>query len=259
VVYEVIDHLGVFPNRRLVAREHPRLLRLAEVVVTTSEALWSEAARTRPDTLLSSNGVDYEEVRAAIRSPGRPPEDLQALVEAGKPLVGYYGALARWLDYDLLLQVALKRPDLEFLLIGPNFDGSLRALQTQPLANLHWIGPRPPDVLLGYLRYFDATMIPFRVDPLTDAASPLKLFEYMAAGKPVVATPTQELRRFAEVFTGRDPDGFSQAIDQALAARGDDGYLARLDRVAREHDWSQIARPILERLGIGREGKAEGR
>jgi glycosyltransferase involved in cell wall biosynthesis len=98
------------------------------------------------------------------------------------------------------------------------------------------------------LRHFDVATIPFRLNAITHATSPLKLFEYMAACKPVVITPMQESMRYAGVLVARDALEFSAQLDRALEMRHDQTYLATLKRVAQENTWEARARQILAHL-----------
>src|SRR5207253_9623223 len=113
---------------------------------------------------------------------------LARLLNSGRPLAGYFGALASWFDYALLDEVARRRPDWNFLLIGPNYDGSLDDQALLRRANVHWVGRQPYELLPGYLRAMDCALIPFLLNDITMATSPLKLYEYLAAGKPVITT-----------------------------------------------------------------------
>jgi hypothetical protein len=94
-------------------------------VVATAKRLHDEVLAVRPDALLNPNGVDYLHFGHAREKNMRVPEDLRPVVEKRQPVIGYYGALAKWFDYDLLKTVAAARPEYQFVLIGPDYDGSL--------------------------------------------------------------------------------------------------------------------------------------
>ncbi len=248
LVYDLVDDISAFEGQPArLAAQHQALLKSAVLVLATAERLHRQVLPARPDALLCPNGVDYE-LFAHPAGAESPPPDLEPVLAQGKPVIGYYGALARWFDYDLLKEVARQRSDLSFVLIGPDHDGSLphSGLLEQP--NLFWLCPRPYPEIPRYLRYFDVAAIPFRVSDLTHATSPLKLFEYMAGGKPVVITPMHESMRFEGVLVASGPQEFSSRLDQALALRGDPQYLQVIDRVARQNTWEARARQIRESL-----------
>jgi glycosyltransferase involved in cell wall biosynthesis len=170
---------------------------------------------------------------------------MAPILEAGRPVVGYHGALARWFDYSLLGEVAHLRPDLSFVLVGPDYDNSLKESQLLDHRNVYWLESKPYTEIPSILAYFDIGMIPFRLMDITHATSPLKLFEYMASWKPVVITPMAESMRYEGVLTAGYPEEFSCQLDSALSLRTDRTYLDLLDRIARENTWEIRARQIL--------------
>lgn len=257
VVYEYIDELGVFPGPRArLEREHAQIVKSASVVVATSLRLFQRVATARPDALLCPNGVDYAFIRAAVSTAGAIPLDFRQVVDGAQAVIGYYGAMAEWFDYELLKRAASMRPQYQFVLIGPDYDGTVANSGLDECANVHWLGPRPYLQLPQYLKHFDVAIIPFRLNEITHSTSPLKLFEYMAAGKPVVATPMHECTRYDGVLTARGPREFADAIDDALRLRRDPSYLSLIDRVARENTWDRRAAMLLE---AGRGGTQAGK
>jgi len=258
-VYDWIDDLSVFPyDSEFLAANHRRALKEATVVASVSRKLDSEAKAVRADALYLPNGVDYERFASdCVAVPGDPV--LESVLVSGRPIAGYYGALAKWFDYDLIDEVARRRPDWSFVLIGPMLDDSLtgKALLDRP--NVFWAGPRSYHTLSGYLRCFDVAMIPFQINAITLATSPLKLYEYLAGGKPVVTTPLPECEAFPEVWIARDAGGFSRALDAALEAGRDERFRSRLRRIGRESSWSVRVAAVLDRLEERlREGLAVG-
>ena len=107
----------------------------------------------RPDALYLPNGVEYERF-AAPAAPPSADRDLVPLLSAGRPIAGYYGALAEWFDYELVDAAARLRTDWSFLLIGPMYDRSLQGKPMLRRENVRWIGPRDYHLLPGYLSHF---------------------------------------------------------------------------------------------------------
>jgi hypothetical protein len=249
LVYDLVDDLSAFEGQPArLAAQHEALLKSAALVLATAERLHQQVLPARPDARLCPNGVDYELFAHPLGAKS-PPPGLGPVLALAKPVIGYYGALARWFDYELWMDVARQRGDLSFVLIGPDHDGSLPHSGLLELPNLFWLGSRTYPEIPGCLRYFDVAAIPFRVSGLTHATSPLKLFEYMAGGKPVVITPMQESMRYEGVLVASSPQEFSSRLDQALALRSDPQYLSVIDRVARQNTWEARARQIQEWLG----------
>ena len=252
-VYDWIDEFEVFHfDHSFLERNHERALKEASMVVSVARRLHERAAAARPDALYLPNGVEYDHF--ANKSVPLPDDAaIDPSWRSGKPLAGYYGAMADWFDYDLLTAVARLRSDWNFLLIGPMYDNSLRERGRWLLkqSNVRWIGPRDYQKLPGYLRLFDVAMIPFAINNITLATSPLKLYEYFAGGKPVVTTPMPECQAFSEVHIARDAEEFSRALDAAGAQGRDTQFCERMQRLGRENSWASRVQEVLEHLQAG--------
>jgi polysaccharide pyruvyl transferase CsaB len=257
VVYDWIDDLAVFPQERaLLERNHRRALAEATVVASVARRLHEPALDARPDALYLPNGVEFD--RFAGAPPALPPEpELETLRAAGRPLAGYYGALAHWFDYRLLEETARLRPDWSFLLIGPDHDRSIHKSKLLKQPNVLWLGPRPYAVLPAFLRLFDVATIPFAINDITLATSPLKLFEYFAGGRAVVTTPMPECQAFPEVAIAATARDFAAALDPARERGQDPAFRRRLRELGAESSWSARVDAVLERLAAPRSYAAE--
>lgn len=244
-VYEHIDDLEVFEHvykRTDLDRWHHRALAEAEVVAASAVDLLADVKRERPEAVLVPNGVDFHHF--AVSDPRPRPTDIAHL--GSRPVVGYYGALAEWFDYDLLDHAAGALPEFDFLLIGPDYDGTAATAPALQRPNVHWIGARPYDQLPAYLAAFDVATIPFVVNDVTHAVSPLKLFEYMAGGKPIVTPPLRECSRYRTVQIGEGQDGYVAALRRALELGRDPDHVELLQRTARANTWEARARTVIE-------------
>jgi glycosyltransferase involved in cell wall biosynthesis len=251
-IYDWIDDLSVFDyDQGLLRRNHRRALKEARVVASVARRLHEEARRERPDALYLPNGVQYEHF---AEPPAAPVVDADAapFLESDRPLAGYYGAIARWFDYGLLQEVADRRRDWNFLLIGPNYDGSIeRQDLLRRCPNVRWIGPRHYQTLPGYLHRFDVATIPFAINDITLATSPLKLYEYFAGGKPVITTAMPECMAYPVVRIARDSRDFSRHLDEALAEGRSPAFRRRLQQIARENSWAERVGALLNHLAAG--------
>jgi len=246
-VYDWIDDLSVFPyDEALLQGNHARGLAEATVVASVARTLHEQALKERPDAILLPNGVEYERFAA----PAAPPRDDELLrfLAPGAPVAGYYGALAEWFDYDLLDAVAASRPDWRFVLIGPQYDKSLPGQPMLKRDNVRWLGARDYVTLPGYLSLFDVATIPFRINAITQATSPLKLYEYFAGGKPVVTTPMLECRAYPEVRIAATAPEFGSALDAARDQGRDPDFRAHLRALGRENSWSARVMTVLRAL-----------
>lgn len=250
-VYDWIDEFEVFHfDRAFLERSHQRALREATLVVSVARRLHDSAVAERPDALYLPNGVDYGHF-AGQSTQVIDDIEIDVSLRSEKPIAGYYGAMAEWFDYELLDAVAGLRSDWNFLLIGPMYDDSLRERGRSMLKrpNIYWIGHREYRNLPAYLRLFDVAMIPFVINNITLATSPLKLYEYFAGGKPVVTTAMPECQAFSEVQIAGDPEEFSRALDIAKAQGHDTQFRERLRKLGLENSWTSRVQLVLEYLG----------
>ncbi len=249
IIYDYCDELAVASgSQEKHFQTHNTLLNTAHLVLATAERLYEKARAVRPDTILCPNGVAYQHFAPEQYPSAPPPSDLAPILALNKPIIGYYGALARWFDYNLLIQVAQQKPELSFVLIGPDHDQTLLEGKLMHQPNISWLGQKHYTQLPAYLKYFDVATIPFRLSEITHATSPLKLFEYMAGGKPVVITPMHESMRYEGVLVAGDAAAFAEKLDDALKLRDDETYQATLRRVALANTWDTRAQQILAAL-----------
>ncbi|BAI60308.1 conserved hypothetical protein [Methanocella paludicola SANAE] len=251
VVYDYIDEIHRDISKENVDhafKRHEYMKRHADVFIATADNLYNEALKDRPkDTYLIPNGVDYDHFHVQ-RNPANVPLDLAPILEKKKPVIGYYGALASWFDYELIKKAAETRTDLEFVLIGWDYDGSLYKQGLDQYRNIHYLGIKDYSILPQYAVWFDVATIPFVLNKITESTSPIKVFEYMALGTPIVTTNLRECRKYRSVLIGKDQGDFLRQLDEALRLRDDTGYKALLDKEAKENTWDKRAAEIVERI-----------
>jgi glycosyltransferase involved in cell wall biosynthesis len=258
VVYHCVDDIaaqpGIDPVSFRAAEE--RFASRADLVLASAPALSARLRKFAANVLDAPNVADTA-VFAQALEPG--PID-QAIGQLPRPRIVFTGAIvATKLDVPLLVELARLRPEWSFALVGPVGLGDPRtdvsALSGRP--NIHLLGARRYDELPAVLRGADAGLIPYARNELTGSIFPMKVYEYLAAGLPVVATELPALSAVAEVATASDADGLVALLDRAVAA-GDDG--ARSARIARSkaaaaHSWDRR----LAEIGVAFETLAPGR
>lgn len=227
--YDCMDDWDTFQNLGDFNRtEEVQLVKDADVVFVSAAKLQEKFEARGVTAHLVRNGVDY----AFFNTPpaAAPPEQFQ------KPVIGYYGAIADWIDLDLVYQVASLRPEYSFVLIGQVFNRDMSQLESLP--NVHLLGHKPYESLPSYLRLFDVCHIPFLLNEVTAATDPVKLYEYLSAGKPVVSTGLSELAFCRDlVLVANTAPEYAEAIDRALQlTSGDD--VRRRREFARSHTWT---------------------
>lgn len=247
LVYDVIDHLDVFPQARSLLRfNEARALRDADAVFAVSRVLLDEVQSARPDVVYLPNGVDAARF-AAPADVHLIPEPLRRASASGRPVAGFVGAMARWVDAELLRDLARYRPDWEFLLFGEVLDGAFPPPSAFP-SNLRLAGSVSHAAIPSVLSAFHAGLIPFRLEAEGLHASPIKLYEYLAAGLPVISTPIPECAAIPEVAVGATAAEFAALLDVARANRESAPFQERARARGRENDWSKRAVLAIETL-----------
>lgn len=210
-VYDCMDYHDGFGNNAESLRvlEH-RLLKESELTVVTSTWLDEATSKYAKQRLMVRNACEFEHFH---HRPSEVFADPQ-----GRRVIGYYGAIANWFDVELLGKVAEHFSDCLVLMIGEDSIGAQAQLARHP--NIQFLGEMAYAKLPQYLHAFDVCLLPFQVIPLTLATNPVKVYEYLSAGKPVVSVDLPELRQFEGlVWTGADHDSFLSAVEQALAEK----------------------------------------
>jgi glycosyltransferase involved in cell wall biosynthesis len=229
IAYHCADdyaHVLGFPNTLPLVEAD--LCRQADLVITTSATLCEARRELNPETYWIPNGVDIDHFSKAAT----PADELG---DVAHPVVGFVGGLSEWVDLELVAFVARERPDWTMILIGPI---GIDSRPVEGLANVRLLGARDYATLPSYLAAMDVGLIPFKPSPVTYHADPIKAYEYLAAGLPVVATDLPALRRLAHVIRLADSShGFITQIDAALA-EGRVSRLAERQTEAARHSWT---------------------
>jgi teichuronic acid biosynthesis glycosyltransferase TuaH len=252
VIYEYIDEMhedlvGKIPAHAIY--KHKKILSDERFsVVVTAKKLYSEVAKFRKNNFsLVSNGVDCEHFRK-IFSIDSIPDILKVIVSKNKPIIGYFGAFASWFDYELIKKIAIERPEYEIVLIGLNYDKTLNNHNFKEYENVTFLDPVQYSELPSYAFWFSVSIIPFLINDITESTSPVKLFEYMALGKPIVTTPMSECKRYKSVLIGYDHENFLLRLDEAVRLRENVDYLNLLAKDADENSWSNKVNEIIKLL-----------
>ncbi|MFI4859415.1 MAG: glycosyltransferase, partial [Phycisphaerales bacterium JB063] len=247
-VLRVTDRLEAFPavTAAMVKRERELIGRVDHVIYTAA-TLEEHVLDAKPRAATYvPNGAD---VGHFLRAPGdAPPAKPAEYAGVETPIAVYVGAIASWFDVGLLCETAAQHRGVTFVVIGP-VDTDVSALRG--LANVRLLGRRPYEALPGYLRHADVGLIPFKRNALVDGVSPIKLYEYLASGLPVVATRWAELERVAPpAALCADAGDFVAAVGEVLAnPAGDAGRAARI-AFARGADWGGRLDLMLEAVGV---------
>ena len=231
MIYDCMDyHAGFSTNSPEMIEEETRLLERADLVVTTSAALSEIVSETVPNLLIRNAGeIDY-----FSESPEIPAYASE------RPVAGYLGAIADWFDIDLVVESAHRFPDWDFVLVGST--DHCDTLEARKLSNITFVGEVPYAEAAAWVHSFDVAMIPFRLTELTRCTNPVKVYEYLAAGKPVVATALPEVQLMSAVVHVADShEAFMNLLATAMGEKHDAAHAARRRQSARPHDWKHRA------------------
>lgn len=252
VVYEYIDEIseeitGEIPA--FVLERHKWLLGEPRIlVVATSDKIYEQVRKQRQvNCLLSTNGVDLQHWQGITSR--APPDDMLSVIQAGRIIVGYHGALANWIDYDLLRKIA-EDGRFELVLIGYAHDASLVESGLLASPHVHFLGSKSYFKLNKYAICYDIGILPFKKYALTESVSPVKLFEYMAAGKPVVTTDLRECNKYESCLVASSHEQFMENLEAAISLRFDTNYLDMLRRDAEQNSWRGKALAIFDQIGL---------
>lgn len=251
VIYEYIDLLTpeIMSNlsEKTLARHAAILADERITVLATSDKLFHNVGLHRDKNYyLSTNGVDPKHW---MLPSGIVPPDMLELTMGGRIILGYHGTLANWVDYDLLRLVA-DDDRFEIVLIGLEHDNSFRKSGLYNHPRVHYLGGRPYSILNHYASCYDVALLPFKKNDLSDTVSPVKIFEYMAAGKPIVATDLFECKKYRSCIIVEDHNVFISRLEEAVARKNDKEYLSTLNMEANENSWQKKAMDILKWVGI---------
>lgn len=213
-VYDCMDELSLFKGADpQLMRQEKFLLSEADIVFTGGKSLYESKGREHDNVSCFQSSVEREHFSRAQDDDVPIPQDLR---NVKKPIVGYFGVIDERLDLELLHEVALLKPNINFVMIGPLAKIGEEDLPREQ--NIHYLGMKSYKDLPEYLSVFDVAMMPFALNDATKYISPTKTLEYMAAGKPIISTPIKDVERDYShcISLVRTSKEFSVAIDELL-------------------------------------------
>jgi len=251
-----LEHPSYFKYRKLLQKNYQTVAQKADLIFTVAESLvdfFQSLGRVKA-TYWVANGVDAEHFAHTAE---RAPEDIAKIPH---PIIGYLGTIQNRVDIDLLEYLAKNNPDKSLVLVGPTWPEFLKSWRPAPpeikrlkkYSNVYFLGRKSYQEAPSYIQRFDVAIIPHKLDKFIQFTNSMKLFDYLACGKPVVTTPPSGVDRFSHlVYIAQDYADFNQKIQKAL--REDDDQLIKLRvAVARDNSWQmrgeQMFKLIQEKL-----------
>jgi len=239
VVYDCMDELSAFKGAPDILVQHEKeLLKLADIVFTGGHSLYEAKRDRHPAVYAFPSSIDRAHFNSA-RVATEEPEDQR---DIKYPRLGFFGVIDERFDIDLIDRMAEARPEWQFIMIGPVVKIHPDMLPRR--ANIHYLGSKNYQHLPKYIAGWDVALLPFAMNESTRFISPTKTPEYLAAGKPVVSTPIQDVvRPYGEmqlVQIAGNTDEFIAAVETALRPSAtNEEWLKRVDSFLAQTSWDE--------------------
>ena len=224
ICYHVVDNYAEAPYypetiRKELAKTDKIMLSIADLVIVTSPFLLKEKSKYHRNVHLVKNAVDYERF-AVLHSSNNFPKDMEHIP---KPIIGYVGSVNEKLDYELLDAIARKRPQWSFVFIGDYYNNpsstAYYKFVHEHTPNVFLLGRRDVTEVPHYIHGCNICILPYRRDDYTKGIDSLKLYEYFACEKPVVATDIPVTREHKQaVYIAQNADDFIGKLEEALVS-----------------------------------------
>lgn len=216
----------------------PKLIAKSDIAVANSVYLANYCKQYNPNSYYIGQGCDLE---LFTNITTQLPSDLKHI---NQPIIGYVGALQSIrLDIEIIEHIAIKKPNWQIVLVGPEDDVFTKS-KLHEISNIHFLGSKPPTMLPAYINAFDVCINPQIVNEITIGNYPRKIDEYLAAGKPVVATKTDAMSVFSDyVYLASSKQEYLLLIQQALEEQSEN-FAAKRKAFAMSHTWENSVQEI---------------
>ncbi len=236
LIYDCVDehseYQGLINKEAMLSMER-ELLQNCDLVFVTAPGLWESKSPFASNIHLLPNAADLELFGQTLKPETVLAPELAALPQ---PILGFVGVIHNWIDLDVLTYLAQKKPEWSLVLVGPVGAG-VDVSRLAELPNVHFVGSQPKEKLPSYLKGFAVCLNPFRQNELTRQVSPLKFYEYLASGRPIVSSQMPGVQEFAEIIEiAENQADFLSAVERALAAESPAAQQKRLEAAA-QNSW----------------------
>ncbi|MBI4090910.1 MAG: glycosyltransferase [Candidatus Komeilibacteria bacterium] len=241
-VFDAVDNWAEHPSYRTLRERmvswYATIRQTADVIFTVAEDL-QKLFDNQPNVYWVPNGVDLAHYQTKHRLVSRDIADLP------RPIIGYIGVIQERVDLDLITYLAAKNQNKTFVLVGPIWhDEDANRLAT--IKNVHILGYKSYEEAPAYIQQFDVALIPHRQSRFITSTNPMKLYEYLACGKPVVATKYSGVDLLKDVvYVASDKEDFNRKLFLALEEDSEERQDAR-KKAVEEYSWNAIARRMLD-------------
>lgn len=247
-IYHCIDPILMPYDAKHGVVSEQQLISNSDMVICTSKQLYEEKKKLHPKTHFVSNAAD---IKHSILATNKNLPEHSSMFQFKKPIIGYFGNIEKRIDYEMIKEVAEQNKDKTFVFAGP-VDKHWIPEFFFTIPNVHFTGRIPYSEMPSVVKSFDAAIIPFRMYKDSATVFPMKLFEYLGAGKPVVSTNfNPDLKNFTQDMVAycSNAEEFSHALNEALH---NDNEILQKKRIelASQHTWENRAAAIEQLIGI---------
>jgi len=253
LIYDCVDeHAEYLPlssgfNKDAVNIVHQydlELTRKADLVFVTAKGLYEDRKTLNNNIHFSPNGVDVGHFSKALLPETKLPDDIKAIPE---PRIGFMGALSKWIDLELIEKIARYFKNYSIVIIGPA-EPDPHIDRLKQMGNVYFLGKKRLEELPGYLKAFKCGINPFRRIGISEKVNPLKVYEYLAAGLPVISTDMPEIMRLkGVVYLAQNDEQFINAVEQAVNNELRPDSLM-LNKILSEHNWDTIFSRVVKEM-----------
>jgi len=251
IVFDLTDDLVAFELEKDGQYSYIRgciegLMKRSDLVLTTAKTLYEEYSTIYGEDKVCylPNGFD-----AGLFSDNnwQLPGDMGNIP---KPIIGFVGVLFKFLDYELIGYVAEKNPDKSIVLVGPIEPSAAKyGDKLRKHKNIHLLGTKPREAIPSYIHSFDICINPFKIDEVSRSVNPLKIYEYLACGKPIVSTDMESLKLdrliSSEIDFATDYFAFDELVKQATTREVSEEERIRKIQVVENYSWDKLFHELL--------------
>jgi len=251
LVYDCVDehseYSGLINKETMTVMEND-LMAECDVVFVTAQGLYDAKKDLARSIHYSPNAADISHFMKAQDPATIVPNEIASIPGS---IVGFVGVIQDWIDLGLVREIAVTHPEWSVVMVGPVGVG-IDVSPLRSLPNVYLLGRKDVRELPNYIKAFDVCINPFKINDLTDKVSPLKFYEYLASGKPIVSVKMPGVDSFSDVIeTADNSEGFINGIERAIKEETPGKLKARLAR-ALENSWESrvefMSDKILEKL-----------
>ena len=246
VCYHIDDEYSFSDVDTPTDEREKSLIQSSDFVFIHSKTLLEKKGKLNPETHYIPNGVDFEHYRKVIKSYAAPLEEMKYIP---RPRVGYVGWIKKHIDLELLVNLARKRKDWSFVLVGPINKSHLNIMKYIKLLkneeNVYFLGGKKTEELPKYINELDVCLMCYRKTAYTNFIYPMKLNEYLACGKPVVASHLENLTEFKDVLDFADSaEDWGMKIQRAIDGSNTDENVRKRLSIAMQNSWQSRVEKI---------------